>query len=116
MLILFSSAAYADDVNTPKPVPLEAQEQMDNYKKAIGSLEQLKSTINAQAQETESQCVKAIGAAEFCKCVAWQTPGNFIQYVAILSKTKDELNYDKLSKGDKEFVDNVRKARDKCVK
>lgn len=114
LLLLGSNAAYA--ANTAKPTQLELQEQMDSGKKAIGALNQMDAILNAQVAETEGQCMKAVGAPEFCKCISWQAPGNFIQYVAILSKTKDELNYENLPKGDKELVDNIRKAREKCVK
>jgi hypothetical protein len=116
LLLLFSYPAFAADSTAAKPMPLEYQEQMDDAKKTLNLLDQSQNLLQAQVVETEGQCMKAIGASEFCKCISWQTPGDFIQYVAIISKTKDDLGYDKLSKGDKELVDTIRKARTKCVK
>ncbi len=122
-LLLFTfliSGAYTN-ASAIEPTPLEKQEQIENLKKINTLLEQAETAINSEAQTSESQCMKAVGNSEFCKCIAWQNPGSFVQYesfvqyVLILSKSKEELNYDRLSKSDKLLVDNARKARDKCV-
>jgi SET domain-containing protein len=114
LFIFLISGAYTN-ASAVEPTPLEKQEQIDNSKKVSALLEQAKTALNSEAQTSESQCMKAIGNSEFCKCIAWQNPGSFVQYVLILSKSKEELNYDRLSKDDKLLVDNTRKARDKCA-
>ena len=62
--------------------------------------------------------MKAIGNPEFCNCIAQKSPVavDFVQYVEILSRTKEELNYDRLSREDKEIVETTRKSRDLCVR
>lgn len=114
-LLLCSSGAYATDASTSTKKSLEHQEQIEASKKALVLLEQARSLLEEEALESESQCIKAVGISEFCKCISWKSPGNFIQYVTIISQTKDELNYDRLSKDDKKVVDNVRNAREECI-
>jgi hypothetical protein len=40
----------------------------------------------------------------------------FVGYVSIVTRTKDDLGYDKLSPRDKQTIDITRNARDACLR
>ncbi|MEY9121320.1 hypothetical protein [Bradyrhizobium yuanmingense] len=102
--------------------PVNAQ-TLDEQERAnqLRQIEKLKQDVFAKADgmvlAKKSQCLAAIADEVVCECFGHQLPVivNFVQYVAIVSKTKDELEYDKLKPADKMMVDYVRKARDACV-
>jgi len=66
---------------------------------------------------TKTQCLTAIANPKFCDCLTANLPVviNFVQYVAIVNQTKEDLQYNKQSKEDKAIIDNTRKARDACM-
>lgn len=69
------------------------------------------------AKATKTQCLTATASQKFCDCLSNNLPVviNFVQYVAIVNQTKQELKYDKQTKEDKDIIDNTRRARDVCT-
>ncbi len=69
------------------------------------------------SKEKKRQCLAAVANEAFCECLAQNLPVtvNFVNYVAIVTQTKEHLEYDKLSAEDKRAVDTTRSARDRCV-
>src|SRR5262249_57753169 len=74
---------------------------------------QATTTINVLAQN-QSECLKAIGNAYFCNCIAQAIPVglDFIGYVRFCPGPRA---FNTLSAADKTLVDAPRQGRDKCV-
>jgi hypothetical protein len=96
---------------------LKREEQKQASKKLGNILDQMKNLFEELSLVTEGQCMLAVGNQTFCKCISQKTPQgiDFVGYVTILAKTKEELKYDTLSPQDKGIVDTARKAREVCV-
>ena len=102
----------------PKPIPLEAQERIDQMEKLIDKLNGFEASVGQMIAEKKRGCVRAVGNEAFCNCIVDGIPVvmDFPQYVAILVASKDDLHYDTLSPDDKKAIDMARQSRDKCVK
>src|SRR5262245_55213723 len=96
---------------------LEQQEQLNLFEKAISKADQLRALVERIGQERRSQCMAAVASEAFCECLGQKLPVaiNFVDYVGIITRTKEELKYNTLSAEDKGVVDITRKARDQCV-
>jgi len=108
-LVLVASSASAQK--------LEDQERLNLFDKAIGALDDLKAITNKMSNAKRTQCLTAIANQKFCDCLTTNLPVviDFVQYVGLVTQTKEELEYDKQSKEDKAIIDNTRKARDMCM-
>lgn len=113
MFVALSSPSYAKDLT-----PLEKEEHIQNLNQINNTIDEARVLLEKIAQETESQCMKAVGATDFCKCLSMKLPTSvdFVGYVSIVGSAKEKLNYDQLSASDKKLVDIVRTTRDACVK
>ena len=111
-------AAYATQAEVPPAMPLEQQEKLQLLYNAVDKLQDLGASIERASMKSKGQCMKAIGNEQFCKCIVDNSSIiiNFVDYVALVSTTKEDLGYDRLSESDKKTVDSARLARDKCVK
>jgi hypothetical protein len=107
--VAFATPAYSQT--------LEQQEQMNQLERAISKLDQLKTAVETMGQERRSQCMAAVASEAFCECLGQKLPVviNFVDYVTIVVRTREELKYNTLSAEDKGVVDNTRKVRDQCV-
>jgi hypothetical protein len=96
---------------------LEEQEQLNQYDKAISALDNLKALTEKMTKDKKAQCMIAIANEPLCECISSNLPVvvNFVQYVSIITQTKDDLEYNKQSKEDKKIIDNTRATRDKCM-
>jgi hypothetical protein len=114
-LALWATPAFAQQ---GPALPLDQQEQVDQGNDLIMKLDQLMTQVDQMAALKAAQCVRATGNRKFCDCIANQTPVaiDFVQYVMITSRTREELNYDKMTADDKKTVDGARAGREKCVK
>jgi hypothetical protein len=92
----------------------ERLKAMDDFDAAAKAALQ---AVDNLGKATKRQCVTAVANEAFCSCLAEKLPMkiNFIQYVSIITLTKEELGYDKLSPEDKKIVDLTRGTRDQCV-
>jgi hypothetical protein len=116
-LLFFSSPLYAAESAAPPPMPLEVQEKAAAINNTLTALETLKTSLDQLTVQKTNECMKAIGNTEFCTCIANESPGSisFLGYVEILTKTKEQLQYDLLTPENKKLVDVTRTARDHCV-
>jgi len=96
---------------------IESIEKQQAYEKVISDLEKFENQFTDFAQERELNCIKAFGHKEFCACVFNEMPiaWSFSQYIAITTKPKEKLGYNKFDKEYKEVFDKVRPIRNKCV-
>jgi hypothetical protein len=82
----------------------------------IQQLKELKEQQKLSADK-EQQCLKAVGDAKFCKCVAEALPRevSFEQYVHFLVTPKEGLEYDAMQPQARQTVDASLAAREKCI-
>jgi hypothetical protein len=116
LLLLFPALVKAQN-ETPPPMPLEDQEQLEQLQKLEDLAKNLQGSIETATAEKKNQCMKAFGDVTFCDCIGEKSPVgvNFIGYVSIAAGTKDDFHYDQLSLDDKKLFDATRAARDVCV-
>jgi hypothetical protein len=109
ILLLAAPSAFAQK--------LDKQERLNQFDKAISAIDDLKALTNKMANTKKTQCLTAVAHQKFCDCLATNLPVvvDFVQYVALVNQTKEDLEYDKQSKEDKAIIDNTRKARDMCM-
>ena len=122
ILFVFSSAVAGDE---RLPRTLEALEEYEATRlvdKHAASDQVTSGTVleqfNLHIQHKKITCVKAIGHENFCHCISENMPSDqgFANYVVAVSRTKKELDYDRLSDYYKHSIDLARTARDKCVR
>lgn len=90
---------------------LKARDDFDSAAKAV------RQAVDDLGKATKRQCLTAIANEALCSCLAEKLPIkiNFVQYVSIITLTKEELGYDMLSPDDKKIVDLTRGTRDQCI-
>jgi len=69
--------------------------------------------------DRKHQCIRAVGHDTFCQCLAEEVPmlfPTFLEYVFVLSQTKEEIEYDSLDQEIRQSIDKVFKVRDECVR
>ena len=102
----WSRAASQDDV-------------MERIKLLEIQIQQLKELKERQklSEDKEQQCLKPVGNAKFCKCIAEALPRevSFEQYVHFLVTTKEGMNYNAMQPESRQAVDASIAAREKCV-
>lgn len=87
--------------------------------KALGAYEETDLAITSSMVEARvDDCLKAFGHATYCECMdARLAPGlPFLGYVHIVTKTKNEIGYNKLSNDEKAMVNSAYEAREMCVR
>ena len=102
---------------TYRPIPLQDLEALENLGDAARAIDDLSASFERNVAAKKTQCMKAFGNTEFCKCIGENSPVGvtFMGYVSITAGSKQDLKYDQLSAEDKELFDLTRAARDKCV-
>jgi hypothetical protein len=115
--LVIPAYAKAQNQTTTKPLPLEEQEALENMQNVTQTLHDLSDLVTKGVAAKKLQCMKAFGNPAFCDCIAEKSPVgvDFIGYVSITAKTKQDFHYDELSSEDKELFDATRAAREKCV-
>jgi hypothetical protein len=81
---------------------LEQQEKTNQLIKSLSALSRLAAVIDESTNLKKLQCVTAIASEPLCECLSKHVPVSvdFVGYVSIVTRTKDELGYDKLSPED----------------
>ena len=76
-----------------------------------------KQILADRSLQREQDCLRAFGDKAFCECLKKESPAvaSFTDYVNVVTHSKEELGYDKLSKDVKTVVDSLLKAREVCV-
>lgn len=82
-------------------------------------IQQLKELKEQQklSEDKEQHCLKPLGDAKFCKCIAEALPQevSFEQYVHFLVTNNENLKYNTMLPESRKAVDASIAARDKCV-
>ena len=109
---VFGTVAFP--VNGQSLQELETKESFDHI---FDLLNQAETALNTSSRLRQLDCIKAVGSSPLCKCldgklaVAW----SFSDYVAIVTRTKEENGYDRLEPNMRAAYDNVAAVRDACV-
>jgi hypothetical protein len=116
LFLLIAPPALAD-AEVLRTLPLEQQEVVAQSEKNEGMQKVTQTLLNNATLEMEHQCMKAVGNAAFCQCIARETPSrvNFMSYVSMVTGTREDFRYEYMSLDDKQLFDATRKARDACV-
>ena len=87
-------------------------EQLETSQKAAA-----KTLADRMAVPSKMQCLKVFGQQSFCDCVQSGLPAplTFAEYQVILTKSKSENQYGKMSKELQTAYDQVAPLREKCV-
>lgn len=109
-LLMTSLSAFAQT--------LEQQERNKAVEKAFRDLDRAKSYFESASKEAKFQCIASIGDERFCECIVRNMPGgiNFVDYVGLVSQSKQELRYDSRSIDERRLIDTARLARETCAK
>ncbi|MDH5180252.1 MAG: hypothetical protein OEZ39_09315 [Gammaproteobacteria bacterium] len=109
ILLLTPSLAISDS--------LENIQHRENFENAMRNIEKMKVMLNETTARFRTNCLKSFGHSKFCECIGSSRPViiNFYNYIAITTKSKEELNYNSLNSDDKKIIDNAISAREKCV-
>ena len=107
--LIFSSPALCQTLQVQERQ--KARDQFDSAAKAALQ------ALDDMGKATKRQCITAVANETLCTCLTEKLPIkiNFVQYVSIVTLTKEELGYGKLSPDDKKVVDLTRGARDQCI-
>jgi hypothetical protein len=116
-LFLFFALPALADTEVLRTLPLDQQEAWAEGERASGQQKVTQAMLVNAAVEMEHECMKAVGNASFCKCIARETPVsvNFQSYVAMVVGTRADARYESLSIAERQVFDATRKARDACV-
>lgn len=120
LILLFTSSTVCfsqePNMTTKKPTLKEIETKQD-FQEIRRSLNELERAGDNLIQNKKFNCLKAFGNADFCNCLVEKLPIglSFRDYIMIITSTKEEIGYDKLSKDDRDMVDMAVSARDLCV-
>jgi hypothetical protein len=82
-----------------------------------GGLEELRAMALRMGGVFERKCLSAFGHTAFCRCIRENRPvaSSFETYILAVTKTKEELGFNKLNKEDQKLVLRLRETRDQCI-
>jgi hypothetical protein len=117
LLTVVLCSGFATAQEKAKPPTLEQLDKSKGLEDALNLIDKLEAQIEVVSSQKRSQCLRAIGNPAFCECLVSNLPvgASFLSYVQILSSSKEEIGYPKLSKDDKGMVDVAIKTREICV-
>jgi hypothetical protein len=70
VLLLPCGLAQAQAQNeTPPPMPLDQQEQLERVQKFHDAANSLLNQVDVMTASKKNQCMKAFGNTEFCECI-----------------------------------------------
>lgn len=117
--LIFNISAFAsENQNSAEQMSAEQIQKIDSLNHAMESLDKLEKLTDSMTRQKESDCLKAFGSQNFCKCLSENlpVPVSFELYVTIVTTPKDKLGYSELDQENKDVVDVTINAREKCVK
>jgi hypothetical protein len=125
VLLDFGSAGVRGQQEKPKVPPpqakpksnLERLQEARALEEATAALDQLKMLVEKTGATKRFKCRAAFGRQQFCECIASKTPigADFDMYIAVTTRSKDEIGYEKLGQEQRGVVDNTLNAREECV-
>jgi len=91
---------------------------MDTTKRLDDLQSAVESAVNKIVRDKRSQCLRAFSDPDFCTCLSEELPvgASFVNYVRVVTTTKEALGYARLSKDDMQAVDTIIAARETCVR
>lgn len=96
---------------------LEDLKRKESFDQAIDLINRAEILLESASRQRRTDCAKAVGDLPLCECldenlaVAW----SFADYVAIVTRTKEENGYDAIDPKLRPAYDNVAMVRDACV-
>ena len=113
VVFIFPLVSFAD----AKKMPVDKVDQKQKQESIDDKSEKLQKLADALLKEKYLKCMTAFGDDSFCKCLCKNLPvlSSFENYVAIITSTKEELNYKKYNDVEKKAIDLTFKARGICV-
>ena len=98
--------------------PAQAQQSLQQIEQLEASQKASAKTLaERMAVPSKLQCLKVFGQQSFCDCVQSGLPAplTFAEYQVILTKSKSENQYGKMTKELQTAYDQVAPLREKCV-
>lgn len=97
---------------------LDQLDKLDHYNKAMSAANQLESIVASRAEATKLACLKAFGRPTFCSCLSQNLPIDlsFSDYIVIVTHSKEQNGYGRLTGETKAAYDKVPAVREMCVK
>lgn len=116
LIINLTTYAHSEDKNT-NPMTKEQIDTIEEGEKIGDQLNSLRMSFESMMRERKNDCIKAFGHDQFCSCLNDNLAVglSFKDYIVITINSKDELNYNELSKEDKGVIDKAIKIREQCV-
>jgi hypothetical protein len=109
-------ASSSQPAQRPK-TQLERLEQLESLEKAMATINQFEASLDAMIRVRKLKCLKAFGNEAFCECLNKKLAVglDFDGYIMAVTRTKEELKYNTLSKDDKALVDSAGNTRTLCA-
>lgn len=112
------SFSFAHGEGSPKKtLPLDEEEKLRAITKVGEAANDMLVWLDKISNKKYQECITSTGDLRLCGCLREKLPVavEFVGYVAIVTHTKEELEYSKMGDNDKKIVDLTRKVRDECV-
>jgi hypothetical protein len=105
------------DAQAKKQLPAEEIGKIQQLEKVLDDLKKLEALTEEMSKEKYYKCLKAFGSDLFCGCIRDNLPVivTFEDYIAIITSSKEELNYNKLGDNEKKTIDLTHKTREICI-
>jgi len=110
---IFPLVSYAD----AKKMPVDKVDKKQKQESIDEKSEKLQKLADTLLKEKYLKCMTSFGDDIFCQCLCKNLPvlSSFENYIAIVTATKEELNYKKFNDVEKKAIDLTYKARSICV-
>ena len=117
---VYAALVFLWTASLPTPAvlrTLEEQEQSRAIERALGALDQAMTSIDRASKEKKAHCLSVATNERYCDCVIGNITAiiSFLDYITIVTQSKQELQYDQRKSDDKKIIDATRHARDVCA-
>ncbi|MGB5217012.1 MAG: hypothetical protein WBN66_01815 [Smithella sp.] len=113
VLFVFPLVSFADG----KKMPVDKVDEKQKHESIDEKSEKLQKLADTLLTQKYSKCMTSFGDDSFCQCICKNLPvlSSFENYIAIVTATKEELNYKKFNDVEKQAIELTYKARGICV-
>lgn len=114
-----STISNADEKkNVNQETEVERLNKIEGYEKLNSSIDEMRVLVERISRQKNLDCLKAFGDKIFCQCLSDKSPVgvSFIDYIQIVTNSKESLGYSKADNEAKALIDNSLKAREDCGK
>jgi hypothetical protein len=122
MLFVVGSISSMSNAGENKSINQETEverlNKIEGYEKLNSSIDEMRVLVERISRQKNLDCLKAFGDKRFCQCLSDKSPVgiSFIEYIQIVTNSKENLEYSKADKEGKALIDNTLKAREDCGK